>query len=124
MGRLNHEMVVELQRYARVVLGDHRLMQLFAGAYSYYVMAAARADNAGQIGHAHARNLGHINLSAKHLRETPNNQLHAFIQRDQKARHPLIGDCESPGVTLRQEVRNDAAAATHYVSIPYDGKTG
>ena len=120
--RRNHVVGVELVGIARLVAGNHHLVQLLAGTDADDVEAALGRHRLRQIDHFHARNLGHEDLAAVHPADRRQHQRHALIERDPEARHVRVGDRQHTAGALRREERNHAAAAADDVPVADAGE--
>jgi len=59
-------------------------------------------------------------ITAEHLVERPEHEVDPLLEGDEEAGHSLIGDGQPPGRTLREEIRDDAAAAADHVPVAND----
>src|SRR6185369_13951070 len=86
-------------------------------AYPDILHFALRGDGPCHINQAHARNLRHENLPAMHLLKTLHHKPDALFECDPEARHARVGHRDLSPLTLLLKNRNDAAAASQYVSV-------
>src|SRR4051794_35171146 len=76
--RHDHVAVAEAEGPARVVAGDHLLVQLLAGPDPDLVGRRARRHRFGEVGDLHAGDAGHVQLTAVHHVERVDHELHGL----------------------------------------------
>ena len=92
-------------------------MQLFAGADSDVVNVTSRSNRLGHFEQAHAGNLGNKNFSSVHVLDAIDHKPDTVIEREPEARHPRIGDGNSPALALFEKYGNYAAPAANYIAV-------
>ena len=97
-------------------------MELFPGADADRLEPAPGRDCTRDVDDPRARDLGDKDLAPMQPAERMAHQLHALLERDPEARHPLIGDRNDTGLPAFQEQRNHAAPASHDIAVADDGE--
>src|SRR5439155_18065857 len=80
--------VVELERVARVVCGNHQLVQLLSRTDADLLGLATGSDRLDQVDDAHRWDLGNEQLAAVHGARRHQHEIHALLERDPETGHP------------------------------------
>src|SRR5919198_964372 len=123
MSGLDDIAVVQLHRLTRFVLGEHRLVELFAGADADDLDLAVRRHGTGEIHHVHARQLGYEDFAAVHPLDARDHKAHALLESDPEAGHPLVRNCHFAVLPLLPKERNNAAATADHVAVAHTTET-
>ncbi len=117
-------MIFVLQRLRRILCGDHDFMQLLAGTNACLNRPAAGEHGLGQILDIETWNFADEGLSAMGLAKRLDHKLHALLQADPEAGHPVVCDRKRRLSLFNQAVEegDDGAAAARHIAIPHDGE--